>query len=430
MSKLRKLLSMFLVLLLVLPITGCYDLMELEGMAFVVSLGIDKAPGNMIDVTARIAVPRKLSAGPGGGGGGGGGGKDEVVGGAKPVTVRAHTVLEALNLLNTSVERRLSLIHLANIVIGESLAKEGVLEYLRPLTRYREFRRTIVVFIAPGNVREIYENNKPLLEQSITRWTESLTDVNRHTGLSAMQKLNDFIISIEAYNEDPIAAVLAVNEKVKEQMKQEKKGSEGQRIHADGKPNFNLGEVERLGGNPLEFLGTAVFHKDRLVTYLDGIDTRMLLTIRGELLRTQMDFPDPISKDRYVNLEIKHARKPIIKVDLNKRPIKVSIEESLEADLNGVQRPTDYSRPDRIRVLEKSVSERLKNRQEQLVSRVFHEYQADPFDIMKRTRSQFRTYRDLKSFDFRQVLKDAEIAVDVKLNIRRIGVQLSPIESH
>lgn len=351
-------------------------------------------------------------------------------GGAKPVTVRAHTVLEALNLLNTSVERRVSLIHLANFVIGESLAKEGVLEYLRPLTRYREFRRTIVVFIAPGNVREIYENNKPLLEQSITRWTESLTDVNRHTGLSAMQKLHDFISSIEAYNEDAIASVLAVNEKVKEQTKQEKKGSEGQRIDADGKPNFYPGEVERLGGNPLEFLGTAVFHQDRLVTYLDGIDTRMLLTIRGELLRTQMDFPDPINKDRYVNLELKHARKPIIKVDLNKRPIKVRIEESLEADLNGVLRPTDYTRPDRIRILEKSVSERLKNRQEQLVSRIFHEYQADPFDIMKRTRSQFRTYQDLKSFDFRKVLKDAEIVVDVKLNIRRIGVQLSPIESH
>lgn len=448
----RKLLSLLLTIALVLPLTGCYDRVELEGMAFIVSLGLDKGPNNTIDVTARISVPRKLAGGPAGGGGGGGGGKEDVISGAKPITVRAHTVPEALNMINTSVERRVSMIHLANFVIGESIAREGVLEYLRPLTRYREFRRTVVIFIVPGNVRESYEANKPLLEQSVTRFTESIDDVGKHTGLIPSKKLHEFLIGIEAKNEDPIAPVIAINKKVKQENQKSDSGVIGGSTDGGGDstdsggsssdsksakdnieeddPSFKPGHVPRSGGNPLEFVGTAIFKRDKLVTYLDGIETRMLLSIRGELMRTQMDFPDPIAKGKYVNVELKHARKTSIQVDLTSRPVKVKIKEKLEADLNGAQGAVDYTQPDNLHVLEKAISERIKTRQEHLVTRIFHEYQADPFTIFKRARAQFTTYQDLQKFDFRDVLKDAEVEVNADLKIRRVGVQLSPIQTH
>ncbi|MFC4767637.1 Ger(x)C family spore germination protein [Effusibacillus consociatus] len=416
MSNLRKLLSLFLVVVLMFPISGCYDRVELEGMAFVVSLGLDKGPDNTIDVTARIAVPSKLSGGTVGGGGGGG--KDEELGGTKPITVRAHSIGEALTLLNTTVERQISLMHLASIGIGESLAREGVINYLRPLARYREFRRTVVLYVMPGNVREVYEKNQPILERSVTRFTESVTEVGRHTGLGVTNKLHEFIVSLETPNEDPIAAVLALNPKAKEQV--------GEREESE--LSFEPGKVVRQGGNPLEFTGTAVFQNDRLVTYLDGIDTRMLLTIRGELRRTQMDFPDPFEKERFVSLELKHARAPVVKVDLTTDPIRVKIRQRLEGDLIGTQTGLDYTKPSDMNILEKSIAQRLAERQKKLIEHIYHEYQADPFGILKRTRGQFATFPDLKAFDFRTKLQDAEVDVEVDLQVRRVGIQLSPLQ--
>ncbi|GAX91941.1 Ger(x)C family spore germination protein [Effusibacillus lacus] len=423
--KLRKLLSAALTLILILPVEGCYDRIELEGMAFVVSLGLDKGPDNTIDVTARIAVPRKLAGVPGGGGGGGDG-KEEAVGGAKPITVRAHSIPEALNLFNSTVERRISLLHLANIAIGESLAKEGVVEYLRPLTRYREFRRTVVVFIIPGNVREAYEQNKPILEQSITRFTESLTDVGMHTGLSASKKLHDFLVSLEALHEDPIAPVIAVNQKVKQQSG---KSSDGETAGMEeSNLSFEPGKVVRMGGNPAEFIGTAVFRDDRLVAYLDGIDTRMLLSIRGELMRTQMDFPDPVEKGKFIGVELKHARSPVINVDLRSNPVRIHLRQRLEGDLLGVQGGTDYTNPEKMNLLENSISDRLQKRQEALIKRMFHEYQTDPFGIFKRARGQFADYAALRAFDYREKLRNAVVNVDVDVQLRRTGIQLAPIE--
>ncbi|BCJ86977.1 Ger(x)C family spore germination protein [Effusibacillus dendaii] len=426
----RKLLSLVLVVVVTLPVTGCYDRVELEGMAFVVSLGLDKGPDNTIDVTARIAVPRKLAVGPGGGGGGGGGGKDEAVSGAKPVTVRAHSIAEALNLLNTTVERRISLIHLANIAIGEALAREGIVPVLRPLVRYREFRRTTTVFIIPGNVREAYEMNKPILEQSVTRFTESVDDVGRHTGLFASKKLHEILVALETVNEDPIASVFAVNQMVKKQTKasSEQEAVSMKQEATESNLSFEPGKVVRMGGNPAEFVGTAIFQKDRLVTYLDGIDTRMLLIIRGELLRTQMDFPDPIDKGKYVGLELKHARTPVIHVDLKSNPVRVTIRQRLEGELTGVQSAIDYTREDNMNLLERSVRERLERRQETLIKQIFHEYQADPFGVFKRTRGQFATDEELHKFNLREKLKDAEVNVSVDLQIRRVGLVLTPIQ--
>ncbi|WP_018132684.1 Ger(x)C family spore germination protein [Effusibacillus pohliae] len=423
MNRLRRLLSLLLVSVLAGSVTGCYDRVELEGLAFVVSLGLDKGPDNTIDVTARIAVPRKSADGSGGGGGGG---KEEAAGGEKPVTVRAHSLPEALNLLNTTVERRISLIHLANLVIGDSLAREGVIEYLRPLTRLREFRRTITIFIVQGNVRQAYESNKPILEQSITRLTESLDDVGRHTGLTANKKLHEFVVSMEAPNEDAFAPTIAIN-RYQEDRSDREFGSREQ--GAQTNLSFRPGEVVRQGGNPLDFVGTAIFRNDRLVTTLDGIDTRMLLTVRGELLRTQMDFSDPLVQDKYVSVELKHARSPVVDVDLHANPMRIKIRERLEGDLIGTQSHIDYTRPENLLILERSIRERLQTRQEAMINRVFREHQADPFGIFKRIRGQFATLPEMRAFDYRNRLRDAVVNVEVDLQLRRIGTQLAPFNS-
>ncbi|PWK12848.1 Ger(x)C family spore germination protein [Tumebacillus permanentifrigoris] len=417
----RTLLSLLVVALLGATFsTGCYDRVELEGMAFVVGLGLDKGPNNTIDVTVRIAVPGEMA------GNNGSSSNAAQLGGSRPITVRANTIAGALTLLNSTVERQVSLLHLATILIGENVAKAGVLDYVGPLVRMREFRRTVTFFVVPGEAREIFETNQPVLEKSMSRFHESISEISRHTGLSVTSKIHEFIVESEEPNEDPVAPVMAVNEKVKEQTQQSQKDTREETMPGQN-VSFKPGELVRMGGNSLDFIGTGVFRGDKLVTYLDGIETRMLLMIRGELLRTQMDFPDPQQKGKYEVIELKHARTPQTEIKLDSDPIQIKIRQKLEGDLIGVQSSIDYTEENNMRVLENSVRETLKQKEQDLMEHLYHDYQAAPFGMFRKIRSQFSTIQEMEQYPFREKLKTAQVTVDIDLNIRRIGVQLAPV---
>lgn len=424
----RRLLNLILTAFLMMFPAGCYDRIELEGIAFVVGLGVDKGPGNTLDVTARIAIPAASSGDGGGGGAASGAGK---LGGSKPITVRAHTIPEAITLLNTTVERRVSLLQLTSIYFGEELAREGVGKYIRPLTRMREVRRTTNILFVKGPAREMFMSNRPVLEQSVSRWHEDLQLVARHTGLAPVQKLHEFMTAIESSTEDPIAAVIAVNPEIKretgEESSIETSSGPGRQEAKDGADmSFQPGRVIRKGGNPVEILGTAIFCQDRLVAVLDGIDTRMLLALRGELQRTQMDFENPFEKGEYLGVELKHARSPEIRVNAKSPRMQVFIREKLEGDLVATQGTTDLTDPDNMNRLERHIRQRLEERQRLLIARMYHEYQAEPFHILQRARKQFATDRELEAFGLREKLKDAQIEVKIDFQIRRVGTQLAP----
>lgn len=441
MSKRRKLLSLLLAVLLFVPLTGCYDRVELEGIAFVLALAVDKAEDGNLEVTAHIAIPRKIAGGSGGGGGGGG---DEIAA-SKPITVEAHSIPEALDLLNTTVERRVSLLHLASLSFGEKFAEQGVIEPLRSMARYREFRRTVYMSVMKGRARDVLLANKPIVEQSLTRFIDSVADLGRYTGLAPNTMFHEFLVSSEMPNQDPICPVLAINQHVQsdqgkgesankgksdEENKKVEQGPSGKKTGEESEgPNLTIrpGEVKREGGNPVDFVGAAVFKKDKLVTFLDGIDTRMLMNIRGELSRTQMDFPDPLEKGKNVSVELKHSHSPSVEVDLFARPMRIKIRQTLEGDLIGSQGKTDYTRPDKMQVLETSIRKRLGDRQKELIERVYHEYQAEPFGLLRKVRSQFATFDEFAAYDFRKALQECQVDVDVELRLRRVGVQLAPI---
>jgi spore germination protein KC len=139
-----------------------------------------------------------------------------------------------------------------------------------------------------------------------------------------------------------------------------------------------------------------------------------------------MDFPDPLDEGKTVSLELKHSRSPSIEINLRSNPIRIRIKEGLEGDLLGAQSDVDYSDPQNISKLESSLRERMEKRQKELIESIFHQYQADPFGILKKARSHFITEKEMEQYDFQKAMKTADIDVHVDFQLRRIGVQLAP----
>lgn len=94
--ELRRLPWLFLVISLMLPLTGCWDIRYLDKLGVVIALGVDDDPSGkfLYEVTVQVVLPQNATTGDGGGDG-------------SPVmtlTEKGDTMFEAI--------RKLSLIHI------------------------------------------------------------------------------------------------------------------------------------------------------------------------------------------------------------------------------------------------------------------------------------------------------------------------------
>jgi len=400
--------------------TGCFDKSELEEQAFVVTLGISqKAKLSPIVLTARVAVPSKLT----GSSGGGGGGSGDFQSGTPVVTASGRTIHEALSLMNTGVERTINLSHVAAILFGQRTASHGLLPYLRTLVRYREFRRTLYMFVTQGRMGEVFLKDKPVLEISATRMIEDLHDSSKRTGYAPSVELQQFLGRLDTPNEDPILPVLGYNKQVGE----EKKKSVGNpRNLQPNRVTYLPGKTNRAGGNPVECVGTAVFRGDRMVGILSGEETRYLQLLSGASKRISIDLEEPSGSRGYITLNVRYAEPIRINVLLRGAVPQIHIVQSFEAELMGDQTGQSYVQGEPKKQLESKLSLFIKQRESELIHKVYTKMQADPFLYFSYARGQFPNHAAMARYNWRKQLANVQVHINTKATLRRLGTQLDP----
>ncbi|QQE80693.1 Ger(x)C family spore germination protein [Alicyclobacillus sp. SO9] len=410
MHQLAKWIVIGFVALSSLMTTGCYDRQELEQQAFVTVMGIDKAPNNMVDCSLQIAVPKT----PGSGGGSSSG---SPLSAAAPLTFRAHSITEALMMANTSVERSITLSHLSTVIFGRSLAEGGLQSVIQPFVRYREFRRTMFVAVAQGTAQEVMASNKPVLEHSSSRMADSIYVMGGRVGLFPVTQLNDLITAMETPHQDVILPLYAVNQSIKDNPK-------GGAIKSG--EVFQPGSEARSGGNPVEWIGGALFKGDKMKDTLSGTDMIYLRMLRGTVKTTNIDFQINKQREGAVGIYIRKERSPDIKVVLS-NPVKVKVTLAFDADLvsePATKQASVISREDKIkRLIEKKLEEHIK----EVLKKVYNQDKLDPIPLSNHIRGHFRTYHQFVSYDWTNKLKTLQPDVSVKLSIRRFGKRLEPV---
>ncbi|MFJ8259211.1 Ger(x)C family spore germination protein [Peribacillus asahii] len=189
-----KVKQIFLLILLIPLLTGCWDSQEIERRATVLAIGIDKAgpgaeeqedeishkkgelpvPEDMIKVTVQIAVPGRIPLGP------------QVGGSAqKPVLVVrvvGHTIEDAMFNLQQELADELFLGHLRLIVLNEEVARDGVKRFNDYLRRNPEIRRTASIVVSKEKASK-YMEVSPELERVpslyLADMVESLVDLGK-----------------------------------------------------------------------------------------------------------------------------------------------------------------------------------------------------------------------------------------------------------
>ncbi|WP_226280691.1 hypothetical protein [Cytobacillus oceanisediminis] len=135
----RKYGVMFAVILTAILLSGCWDQRELSEITVVTGMAVDKGEDDKYILTVEGINATELN--------------NRTASGNAPSIVysaEGNTLAELTYRVNEGISRHLIYSHMRTLIIGEELAKEGIIDFIDFLERNREIRDDFNILIARG----------------------------------------------------------------------------------------------------------------------------------------------------------------------------------------------------------------------------------------------------------------------------------------
>mgnify|MGYP005844439129 CR=1 FL=1 len=392
--------ALALLSLLILTLTGCWDLREVEDLGYVMAMAVDRAPGNKVRVIVQIPNPRVV-----GGGGPRGGITPAASIAAKPY--RNHegtgaTMFDAIRGIAQESSRRLFFAQNRTLIIGERMARTGLMDVLDFLSRSVEIRRHLtMVFVAHGDLATILDVPNPHDATPAIR----IDDIVKWRGQSsrfAPVPLSRFLELLSLEGAEPFAGVIEAVP------------------NATRRPEIG----EKLAPEPnrtIRLRGAALFRNDRLVGFLNEAETRGLLWVLNEVRGGQTVFPVPggMPGDQAA-VEILRARASV-KPEIADGKIVMRVKIFEEGNLAEVEGAVDVSRPEVLRELERAHAAAIR-REVMAALRKAQAVGSDAFCFGEAFRREFpKEWKKIKR-NWPELFRDLEVRIQVDARIRRTGM--------
>lgn len=408
----RKVLVIIAVILILTFCTGCYDANEIGDLTYVSILGIERGVSDRLRITFKL---QKFSQ-EGGGSSQKGTGANDQNADKDTLTIDASSLLTAVAAANTNLSKLLNFMHLKMIVISEELAKEGGIgEFVTPLIRYRQIRRSTKVAICKGTAQEFVNTMQPYSGNLMAQTIEEMVKNSKRTGYFPDVSLNDVYSNLKSYCESAMVIYGAVN-KGANFIGEGDKYSGATKIQGD----YYAGDAPKTQGQDFEFLGSVLLDGDKMVGKLTGFETQMILMIRGDINRAVFAMPDPYAQELIIPIEVKEFESPIFSMDLSGDKPKINVKLGLEGNITVVQSKYNYESPELKKVVEKEFEEYIKKGIERVFSKC-KVFKTDVFEFGNRASMQFLTIPEWEEYNWLTKFPESELKVDVNFIVRRTG---------
>jgi spore germination protein KC len=414
----RKIIILLLLVIISMNLSSCYDSREIDDLAYVVGLGIDKGKSNILRLTLQIVVPSKSSSGEGEGGDGGG--ENTVI-----TVVEVPTIYAGFNMLNAHVSKELNFSHVQIAVFSEELAREGIGKYIHALSRGREFRGRMTIAVTSDCTAEEYlENIKPVLEPNPIRYYELHLRSHEYTGYSADTTLIKFYSQIECSCRQAYSVLVGVNKYEDiDQIDNQNSTYQGKNRELPYEGDYYAGDAPRADPIKAEALGLAIFDGDKMIGKLDGEETMYRQMLYGDFKRAYMLIPDPLSEDDFILLDVKKSRNTKRNTTLEEESPKIHAEVWLEADILSIQSGEPYEEAEELAFLEKTAEDFLKKNMMRMLKKT-QELNCDVCGFGRSLKAKYLTWQEWQEVNWLDRYKDAEIELEVDLKVRRPGLMI------
>lgn len=369
---------LLLILSVTLLTTGCWNRKELDKLAIVAAVGIDKGEDQKIKLSVQVIKPGALKSSSADGGSG----NEKFV---WIITSSGNTVFEAVRNFVEKSGRKLFWPHTMVIVIGENMAKGGILPVIDWFLRDPEMLLQTWVLVASGEASEIINGDLGLEKIPAAHIERLITDsgvLSKSVKFNLMEVTN----MVTCQSSHPV-------------------------IGRINKYKSGMDDKEEL-----ILKGAGVFRKDRLIGWLNPLETRGYLWIKDKVKSGIITIPCPEQPDQLISLEIIKSKtkvKPRLEMGMLKYTIEVEVNSNLGEQMCYNE---DLANPEMMAVLENEQRQAVEKEIIVLIRKAQEEYKLDILGLGEAAMREFpEEWNNVKE---RWEEEFPQVEIEVKVNSR------------
>lgn len=370
-----KQLKIFLIFSFIFILSGCWGKSELQDIAVVSGIGIDKDESNQIIVTTQTIKPEKIKEND-----------------PQPYLVRessGETVFEAVRDFIITAGKQQLWQHIEIFVIGMPTAENGVTEIIDFLYRDHEPRSSMNLFISDKTASEIININSEVGVIPAIAMKESL-EHQASLGKAPQVMFHEFL---EAYEDPFIDAFLPIIQKNKET-------------------------------GDFQIYGTAIFKGNKVVGELSSYETKAMLRVLNQIKGgIEVITLDSISEDENnskITVEIKSSKSNLEARFENGIPIiEINIKET--GTISGLSKPIDLTNK-KIMEIKKEYEKVIKSETSKVVGKVTKDFNSDIFAFSHTINRANKVYWKKHQNQWDELLPTLEVKVNVAVEIEHYGL--------
>jgi spore germination protein KC len=374
MNMLKKVILAFISLILLISVTGCWNYSEVDDIAIVSGVGIDKGKSEgELAVTVEIVDTKK--------------GSKSNQSGIKMLTLSGPTIFDIVRGMISITGEKLFWSHSKVIVISEELAREGVIRVIDWYNRDTETRSDVYIFVSKEKTAQEVISLSSVTESILAYELAQQMRIEKNTSTAPVVEIFDFIDKLEASGEYAMAPLIYIHEQ-------------------------NKIKNARVSG-------TAIFNKDKMAGTISGDETKFMLFARDEIKGGVLPLNDEKGKPAF-SLEILSNRTKVKPV-WNDGKLQMQINTVTQVGLDEVMAPKEFNDINSKKVLEKRAGKELQQQILSVIHKVQKDYQADIFGFGELVHERMpENWKKIKQ-NWRQEFTQLDVVVNSKVMIKISG---------
>ncbi len=382
-------------ILMILFLSGCGVLTDVENKAYLVALGVEKCENGIYGFTFMFSDKEETDKEDSD--------KEEKEDKSECSYIEAENLFTAIKYLSGFKSKRIDLSHTKLILFSEEIAKEGIDDFLITFGQDRELRPSTYMCVSKDKPSEFLKNVKPPGEPYAEKYFELLfsRDDDRY---SKETTLSSGFFAYESLHASPVMLYGAINDnEIKNEGKED-----------DFSSKTEAGDTPRKSKDRAEFLGLSVFKKGQMKGVLNETEETFFRILRFSYSEDYFSLYDD-EKQKNTTIKLKQLSRPIIKVDTKSDIPKIYANIFLEGEY--VLAGEKNEKSDNDSKFKDMFSKKAEQEIKKLVKRSQSEFDSDIFGFYKYAEKNFLNIDDWEKYDWEKKYKNASFDVNVNLSI-------------
>lgn len=401
----KRIFKTFTILLMLVTIlmnfTGCYDAKGIEELAYVVAIGLDISENDELELTFQFASSGLKGSSKGESAGASSQSKETT-----NTTVKCSSINSGISLINNHISKKANLSHCQVILISEKLAYNGISKYLDTFLDNTELKSNCNMIITKCRAKDYIANVNPALESLTARYYESSLKASNYTSYIVYVTLSEFYSRMKDTYSQAYALLGDVTPS--------NTNNSSVKINA----NYIAGENPIEDTDLIDNLGIAVFHGDKFVGELTGLDTICHSIVNNDLKECRLSIPSPFKSGNYLDLLLTSEKSPKISVSLiNSSPL-INVETSLVAYGLSLDENTSYSSEEALSLIQKYAEKYISDKISTYLYKTAKEYNSDICGFGKYAVTNYVTLNEWYDSNWLEKYKNSFFNVNVNVIVK------------